>query len=55
VHGDAALAGTARRELVAEYGSARAGIRHAAPEVTVGELLESYIGSAQLWKPATAA
>ena len=55
MHGDAALAGTARRDLVVQYGSTRAGISHAAPTVTVGELLEGYVGSAQLWKPATAA
>jgi integrase len=55
VHGDAALAGKARRELVAEYGSTRVGIRHAAPAVTVGELLERYLASAQFWKPATIA
>jgi len=54
VHGDAALARKARRELVAEYGSTRSDIRRMAPVVTVGELLEGYIGSAQLWKPATA-
>jgi hypothetical protein len=54
VHGDAALAGQARRELVAEYGSARSDIRQTASAVTVGELLEGYLGSAQLWKPATA-
>jgi integrase len=53
VHGDAALAGRARRELVAEYGSARRDVRCAASVVTVGELLEGYLGSAQLWKPAT--
>jgi Phage integrase family len=55
VHGNAALAGKARRELVAEYGSARSDIKCAASAVTVGELLEGYLGSAQLWKPATAA
>jgi integrase len=54
VHGDAALAGRARRELVAEYGSARSDVRCTAAAVTVGELLEGYLGSAQLWKPATA-
>jgi integrase len=54
VHGDAALAGTARRELVEEYGSSRSDIGRAAPAVTVGELLEGYLGSAQLWRPATA-
>jgi len=53
VRGDAALAGQARRELVAEYGSARDDIRRSASVVTVGELLEGYLGSAQLWKPAT--
>jgi integrase len=53
VHGDAALAEKARRELVAEYGSARSDIKCAASAVTVGELLEGYLGSAQLWKPAT--
>jgi integrase len=53
VHGDAVLAGTARRELVAEYGSPRIDSRQAASVVTVGELLEGYMGSAQLWKPAT--
>ena len=53
VHGDAALAGRARGELVAEYGSARSDIKCAASAVTVGELLEGYLGSAQLWKPAT--
>jgi hypothetical protein len=53
VHGDAALAGRARRELVAEYGSARSEVRCTASVVTVGELLEGYLGSAQLWKPAT--
>jgi len=36
VHGDAALAGKARRELVAEYGSTRAELRYAASAVTVG-------------------
>jgi hypothetical protein len=45
VHGDAALAGTARRELVAGYGSTRGGVRHAASVVSVGELLEGYLGS----------
>jgi hypothetical protein len=55
VHGDAALAGQARRELVAEYGSARSDVSRTASAVTVGELLEGYMGSAQLWKPATAA
>ena len=53
VHGDAALAGRARRELVAEYGSAHSDIRRTASAVTVGELLEGYMGSTQLWKPAT--
>jgi hypothetical protein len=53
VHGDAALAGKARRELVAEYGSARSDIMQTASVVTVGELLAGYLGSAQLWKPAT--
>jgi len=42
VHGDAALAGEARRELVAGYGSARSDIKCAASAVTVGELLEGY-------------
>jgi hypothetical protein len=55
VHGDAGLAGQARRELVAEYGSTRAEMRHAASAVTVGELLEGYLGSAKFWKPATVA
>jgi hypothetical protein len=36
VHGDAALAGQARRDLVAEYGSARGDIRRTAVAVTVG-------------------
>jgi hypothetical protein len=40
---------------VAEYGSTRSDIGCTAPAVTVGELLEGYLGSAQLWKPATAA
>ena len=53
VHGNAALAGKARRELVAEYGLTCADMRRAASVVTVGELLEGYLGSAQLWKPAT--
>jgi integrase len=53
VHGDAALAGTARRDLVAEYGSARSDIRRTASAVTLRELLEGYMDSAQLWKPAT--
>ena len=53
IHGDAALAGKARRELVAGYGPARSDIRRIASAVTVGELLEGYLGSAQLWKPAT--
>jgi hypothetical protein len=52
VHVDA---GQARRELVAESGSTRSDIRCAASAVTVGELLEDYLGSAQLWKPATIA
>jgi integrase len=55
VHGDAALAGKARQELVAEYGLTCSEVRYAASAVTVGELLEGYLGSAQLWKPATAA
>jgi hypothetical protein len=55
VHGDAALAGQARQELVAGYGSARSDVSRTASAVTVGELLEGYMGSAQLWKPATAA
>ena len=55
VHGDAALAGKARRELVAECGSIRSDVRRTASVVTVGELLEGYLGSAQLWKPATVA
>ena len=55
VRGDAALAGRARRELVAECGSIRSDIRCAASVVTVGELLEGYLASAQLWKPATVA
>ena len=55
VRGDAALAGQARRELVAEYGLTRSDLRRAAPVVTVGELLDRYLGSAQLWKPATVA
>jgi hypothetical protein len=55
VPGDAALAGTARRELVAGYGSTRSGVRHAASVVSVGELLEGYLGSDQFWRPATAA
>ena len=55
VHGNAALAGRARRELVAEYGSARSHVRCTASAVTVGELLRGYLGSAQLWKPATVA
>jgi hypothetical protein len=54
VRGDADLAVKARRELVAEYGSTRGDIRCMASAVTVGELLEGYLGSAQLWKPATA-
>jgi len=53
VHGDAALAGKARRELVAEYGSARSDVGRTAAAVTVGELLQGYMGSAQLWRPAT--
>jgi hypothetical protein len=52
VRGDATLAAQARRDLVAEYGSTRAGISYAASAVTVGELLEGYLGSAHLWKPA---
>jgi integrase len=55
VHVDAALAGKARRELVAEYGSTRSDVRHAASVVTVGKLLDSYVGSAQLWRSATVA
>ena len=55
VHGDAALAARARRDLVAEYGSARSDVRHTASAVTVGELLHGYLNSAQLWKPATTA
>ena len=53
MHGDAVLAERARLELVAEYGSIRSEVRCAASVVTVGELLEGYLGSAQLWKPAT--
>ncbi|HYB16135.1 MAG TPA: hypothetical protein VEF71_11775 [Streptosporangiaceae bacterium] len=53
IHGDAALAGKARRELVAGYGPARSNIRRIASAVTVGELLEGYLDSAQLRKPAT--
>ena len=40
---------------MAEHGSTRSDIKHAAPVVTVGELLEGYLGSAQFWKPATVA
>ena len=40
---------------MAQYGSTRAGLSDAAAAVTVGELLEDYLGSAQLWKPATLA
>ena len=54
VHGDAALAGRARRELVAEYGSARSHVRCTAAVVTVGELLQGYLGSAQLTASSTA-
>jgi integrase len=39
---------------VAEYGSTRSDIGCTASVVTVGELLEGYLGSAHLWKPATA-
>jgi integrase len=53
VRGDAASVEQARRDLVAGYGATRAGPGHAAAAVTVGELLESYLGSAQLWTPAT--
>ena len=55
VRGDAGLAARARRDLVAEYGSARSDVRHMASVVTVGELLHGYLNSAQLWKPATVA
>jgi hypothetical protein len=55
VHGDAELAGQARGELAAEYGSISSDVRRTASVVTVGELLEGYLGSAQLWKPATVA
>jgi hypothetical protein len=55
VHGDAALASRARRDLVAEFGSTRSVVRHTALAVTVGELLNGYLTSAQLWKPATIA
>jgi hypothetical protein len=48
VHGDAALAGQARRELAAEYSSARSDVRRTAAAVTVGELLEAYPGLGQL-------
>ena len=53
VHGDAALAGNVRRELVAEYGSACSDIGCTAAAITVRELLKGYLASAQLWKPAT--
>jgi hypothetical protein len=52
VRGDAVLAERARRDLVAQYGATRAGVSYAAAAVTVGELLEDYLGSAQLWKPS---
>jgi integrase len=55
VHGDAAQAGKARRDLVAGYAAPRSDMWHTASVVTVGELLDSYLGSAQLWKPATVA
>jgi hypothetical protein len=52
---NAALAARACRDLVAEYGSTRAGISHGASTVTVGELLHGYLTGARLWKPATVA
>ena len=55
VHGDAALPGKARRQLVAEYGTIRSDVRCTASAVTMGELLQGYLGSTQLWKPATVA
>ncbi len=55
VHGDAAQAGKARRDLVAGYAAPRSDMWHTASVVTVGELLDSFLGSAQLWKPATVA
>jgi integrase len=55
VHGDAALAARARQDLVAEYGMTRSGVRHTASAVTLGELLQDYLDSDQLWKPATVA
>lgn len=55
VRGDAALAGRARRELVDEYGATGSDIRQVSSVVTVGQLLEDYLGSAQLWRAATVA
>jgi hypothetical protein len=55
VHGDALRADQARGELVAEYASVRCDIARSASVVTVGELLDGYIGGAQLWRPATVA
>jgi hypothetical protein len=55
VHGDATLAARARQDLVAEYGMTRSGVRHTASAVTLGQLLQDYLDSDQLWKPATVA
>jgi integrase len=55
VRGDAALAARARRELVAGYSSTRSDLRHTGSAGTVGELLDGFLNSAQLWKPATVA
>ena len=51
-HGDIDQADARRQELAAEWAERRA-IRRAAPFLTVGELLERWLGAHHDWRPAT--
>lgn len=51
-HGDVDQAEARRQELAAEWAERRA-IRRAAPFLTVGELLERWLGAHHDWRPAT--
>jgi integrase len=51
-HGSAEEAGERRAELAAQFAEYRA-VRRAAPFLTVGELLERWIGAHHDWRPST--
>ena len=51
-HGDGEEAALRRQELAAEWAARRA-VRRSAPFLTVGELLERWIGAHHDWRPAT--